>query len=334
MSIYGGIVTFCNPFSLFRFLSESSPPAPKWTAADIGDQTGKVVVITGANTGIGFVCAQTLAERGAKVYVCARSEQKGLDAVKKIEDRLTAINSGRQGQAVYLHLDLADLKSVAKAADELTKKESRLDVLMNSGGVMTPPAGSVNGAGLELQFATNVLGHYALTRLLLPTLLRTAKSNPDGTVRVVNVASSSIMAAPRGGIMFDNLANGSQLLLYGQSKLGNIVFANELARRYTDEGIISVALNPGNIETDLWQYQRDQLLSVNTFVHKYPQEMGALTQLYAATSPKVTKADSGAYFAPWARKDKPIRSEVHNPALGTKLWDWCDEQMKAAEIAV
>ncbi|KAL6309853.1 hypothetical protein BKA93DRAFT_722748 [Sparassis latifolia] len=320
-----------SPLKYGKAISEAYPPKPKWSTEDIGNLTGKVIIITGANTGIGFECAQTLASHGAKVYVCARSEQKGLDAVKRITEKIGGDSGLKSGQADFLLLDLADLQSVKKATDEFLKKESRLDVLMNSGGVMMPPAGSVNGAGLELQFATNVLGHFALTRLLLPTLLHTAKTSENGTVRVVNVASSAIMMAPWGGVKLNNIEGSSQMQNYGQSKLGNIIFSNELARRYGDSGILSVSLNPGNIQTELWQHQKS-FFTPNTFIHKYPVAMGALTQLYGATSPELTKADSGVYLFPWARKGEALRKEAYDVTLGSQVWDWCEEQMKAAGL--
>ncbi|KAH9931772.1 hypothetical protein B0H21DRAFT_760910 [Amylocystis lapponica] len=319
----GVTLSLLHPAKLRLIYTESFPPKPQWSVDEIGDLSGKVALITGANTGI------------AKVYVAARSEGKGKTAVERINTKVSQSVGSRSGSATLLLLDLADLQSVKSAADEFTSKETTLDILLNSGGVMMPPEDPKVMSGLDVQFATNVLGHFALTRLLLPTLVHTAQSTTDGTARVVNVASSAQMGAPSsdpGGIRFDRLSAGSSFERYGQSKLGNIVFSNELARRYTDSGIVSVSLNPGNIQTELWQHQRHSFFSPNTFISKYPVPMGALTQLYLAGSPNVSKADSGAYYIPWARRATPIRNEANDPALGAKLWDWCEHEMKKAGV--
>ncbi|GBE88955.1 Uncharacterized oxidoreductase [Sparassis crispa] len=326
----------CYPPNAAHYIAEVYPSSPKWSADQIGDLTGKVVLVTGANSGIGYASAFQLAKHGAKVYAAARSKEKGSTAVDKMNaDLAQAAGPLKPGQVVFLQLDLVDLHNVKRAADEFLSKEDSLHVLLNSAGIMTPPKGSQTESGIELQFATNVLGHYALTRYLLPVLLRTAAAAPDGTVRVVNVASLATAMAPAGGIHFDNLAGAMNwgFGVYGQSKMGNVVFANELARRYTDAGIISVSLNPGNLQTDLWRHQRS-FFDLKTVIHKYPIEYGMLTQLYAATAPEVTRADSGAYFVPWARRGPVLRKEAHDPVLGARLWEWCEGEMRRAGVEV
>lgn len=323
-------LSFLAPWSLYELLVESYPPRPRWSPDNIGDLAGKVVLITGANSGLGYESARVLAAHGAKVYVAARSQEKGMAAVEKINKELSA-HPETPGHAAFLHMDLMDLQSVKNAAETFVSEEDRLHILMNSAGVMLVPKEAEVASAVDIQFHTNVLGHVALTRYLLPTLISTANSADEGTVRVVNVASMAHFAAPPGGIRFDNLSGGFSFQRYGQSKLGNIVFSNELARRLEHTGVLSVAIHPGNIETDLWRYSRRSMFSLNTVVAKNPVERGALTQLYAATAPDIK---SGSYYVPWARKANPIRREAHDPVLGKRLWDWCDEQMTNAGVGL
>jgi len=322
-------LSFLAPWSLYELLVESYPPRPQWSPDNIGDLSGKVVLITGANSGLGYESAKVLAAHGAKVYVAARSTVKGMVAVENINKELAQTDA--PGHAAFLHMDLMDLQSVKDAAELFLSEEDRLDILMNSAGVMLVPKETEAASAVDVQFHTNVLGHVALTRYLLPTLISTAKAADEGTVRVVNVASMAHFAAPPGGIRFDNLSGGFSFQRYGQSKLANIVFSNELARRLSGTGVLSVAIHPGNIETDLWRYSRRSIFSLNTVVAKEPVQRGALTQLYAATAPEI---ESGAYYVPWARKANPVRKEAYDPVLGKRLWDWCSAQMTSAGVGL
>jgi len=334
-STFSVFLSICYPPILIQCLSEMFPSSPKWSPDTIGDLSGTVAFVTGANTGIGYISAFELAKHGAVVYVAARSEEKGKDAVDKINSELVKGPDSHRGRAVFIRLDLSDLKSVERAAKEFTQKEERLDILLNSAGVMTPPKGSRTESGIELQFATNVLGHFALTLLLLPVLKKTVPLSPDGMVRVVNVSSLALAFAPLGTFRFNNLFNSTALAfgIYGQSKIANCSFATELARRYKDAGILSVSLDPGNTETELWRHQKS-FFNMNSIVKKYPSEWGALTQLYAATSPDITMRDSGGWLAPWARKSKHFRKEATDPEIGASLWNWCEQQMAKEGVAV
>lgn len=331
ISVFLGL---CYPPTAIQCVSEMFPGRPQYSPNDIGDLSGKVVLITGANSGIGFECARELAGHGATVYVATRSEQKGKAAVDNINSEIAKRSEPLGGRAAFLQLDLADLNSVQRAAEQFMQMEGRLDVLLNSGGIMMPNAGSTP-SGIELHFATNVLGHYALTRLLLPVLKKTVPLSQDGVVRVLNVVSVGVAFAPKGGFHFDNLAHSSPLTfgIYGQSKLGNCVFASELARRYKDDGILSLSVNPGNVSTPIWTHDKS-LFSMNRMVVKYPAEWGALTPLYAATSPEVTMRDSGGWIAPWAHKSKHVRKEATDPVQGARLWDWCEEKMAEAGVSI
>lgn len=303
-------------------LSQSFPPKSKFRVDDIPDLTGKVIIVTGANTGIGKETTKALLAHNAKVYVAARSQEKAEVAIKDLKD-----STGKE--AVFLKLDLTDLKSVKAAAEEYLSKETKLDVLFNNAGVMFPPTDLLTTDGYDLQFGTNVLGHFYFTKLLLPTLIATAKAAPDGKARVITTSSSAHVVGP--GLKFATFKDSparrkmSTTDLYGQSKSGNIVQAFELARRYSSDGIISIPLNPGNIKTDLARHMPSFLRSI-LYCFVYDVEHGALTQLYAGTAPEAIELN-GKYLVPWARVGPP-RKYTRDPKLGEALWEWLEEQVK------
>ena len=206
----------------------------KWTTADIPDQTGRVAVITGANTGLGYETAAALADHGARVVLAVRNLDKGKDAAA----RITA-NSPHADVALQ-ELDLTSLESIRAAAEQLRADHDRIDLLINNAGVMWTPK-STTKDGFELQFGTNHLGHFAFTGLLLDRLLPVAGS------RIVTV--SSIGHRIRADIHFDDLQwerGYSRVGAYGQAKLANLLFTYELQRRLAPRGTtIAVAAHPG-----------------------------------------------------------------------------------------
>ncbi|KAG9045159.1 hypothetical protein FS837_006927 [Tulasnella sp. UAMH 9824] len=199
-------------------LSEFFPPKPKFNPErDIPDLSGKVVIVTGGNTGIGKQTIQVLLSKNAKVYMAARSKAKAEAAIAELK-RITGKDP------LFLQLDLANLDSVTKSANEFMSKESSLHLLFNNGGVMIPPLDQLTSDGYDLQFGTNVLGHSHFTLCLLPALLEGAKSSSDRKARVVNTSSNA--AAMINKIDFDTLRDGPKRRkmgrwnLYSQSKLG------------------------------------------------------------------------------------------------------------------
>jgi len=300
------------------------PPKPKWTAKDIPDLTGKVVIVTGGNTGIGKETVKALLEKNAKVYLAARSQARA-------ESAIADLKKSTEKDALFLELDLGSLESVKKAADDFKSKEKWLDILINNAGVMIPPQEAVTHDGYDLQFGTNVLGHFYFTQLLLPVLFAATERHPDEKARVVNVSSRGHLGFPK--INFDTLRDGparyklSRFNKYGQSKFGNIVFSNELARRYGDQ-LISSSLHPGIIDSELIRH-------VPTFLAKifrpllnllwYPADMGAITQLYAATSQE-GKEFNGKYLTAFARVSSSA-PQADDPAIGKKLWEWLETQV-------
>ncbi|KAI0067969.1 NAD-P-binding protein [Artomyces pyxidatus] len=325
------------PSKKIGVLSEMFPPKPTWTSADVPSMKGRVVIVTGGNAGIGKETCRVLLNNGAKVYLAARSESKANEAIRELEEK-----TGKK--AIFLRLDLADLPSVRKAAEDFLSKEQQLHVLFNNGGVMGPPLGDLTAQGYDAQFGINVLGHFFFTKLLIPVLLSTAKGNPNGTpckVRVITTSSNGhdLLALP-GGINWDTLQKGDVALparkqvneqgLYGQSKLGNILISNELAKRYGDQGIVAISLHPGSVKTDLQRYLTGSFIKwlmgviVNLLV--YDVSLGAITQLYAGTSPEAENMN-GEYLTSWARPQIPHKNAT-DPVLREKLWSWCEEQVK------
>ena len=212
----------------------------KWTTKDIPDQSGKIAIVTGANSGIGFEAAKALAAKGAHVVMACRNMEKGEKAVDDIRAATPA------AQLALKQLDLADLGSVRTFAADYQAQHSQLHMLINNAGVMALPYRTTED-GFEMQFGTNHLGHFALTGLLLPTLFATPGS------RIVTVSS---MAHQMGTIQFDDLGwekSYSKWRAYGMSKLANLLFTYELQRKLTAAGAdtIAVAVHPGYSATNL-----------------------------------------------------------------------------------
>lgn len=250
----------------------------KWSAADVPDQSGRVVVVTGANTGIGYHTAAVFADRGAHVVLAVRNLEKGNAARARIM-------AARPGAHVTLQqLDLCSLDSVRAAADALRTAYPRIDVLINNAGVMWTPK-QVTKDGFELQFGTNHLGHFALTGLVLDHML------PVPGSRVVTVSSQGhrIHAA----IHFDDLQwerRYNRVAAYGQAKLANLLFTYELQRRLGEAGksTIAVAAHPGGSNTELTRNLPRLIRPVATVLGPLlfqSPEMGALPTLRAATDP-------------------------------------------------
>ncbi|GAP63946.1 hypothetical protein ARMA_2369 [Ardenticatena maritima] len=287
--------------------------AAKWTAADMPDQTGKIIIVTGANSGIGYETARALAHKGAHVVMACRSRERAEAAAARIRAE------NPRGELAVLDLDLADLASVRAFADTFTQQYDRLDVLVNNAGIMAPPQRMTTKDGFEIQFGVNHLGHFALTGLLIGRLLATPKS------RVVTVSSG---AHRFGTINFDDLnweRSYSPWKAYAQSKLANLLFTFELQRRLEAKGAetIAVAAHPGYTNTNLQRYTRSFSL-LNKLLAQSP-EMGALPTLYAATMPDVRGGD---YFGPDGfmemrgyPKRVQAKPEAYDPETARRLWE-------------
>lgn len=198
-------------------------------------------LVTGGASGIGLELVKILYAHNAKVYIAARSEQKASKAIATVETSFPKSN----GELVFLHLDLNDLALVKQSAESFLSKESRLDVLWNNAGVMTPPQGSKTKQNYEAQLGTNCLGPFLFTKILTPLLIETAKSAPRGSVRVCWLASSAaeVNSPKPGGVDMKNLdyhKDQSAWYKYGVSKAGNVLYAKEFAKRYQADGVLSM----------------------------------------------------------------------------------------------
>lgn len=288
----------------------------KWTENSVPDMSGKVVIVTGANSGIGFETARVLAAQGAEVVMACRNLEKAGAAAEQIRQAVP------QAKLEIMRIDLADLASVRQFAAEFQSRYSQLDLLINNAGVMIPPF-TETADGFELQFGANHLGHYALTGLLLTTIMDTSHS------RIVNVSSMAHRFGS-GTINFDNLnaENGYNAQgAYAQSKLANLLFTLELNQQLAAHGsdTIATAAHPGWTVTGL---QKGMMHSLSRVVGQTPA-MGALPTLMAATESDVQAND---YIGPgrlWEMRGYPKKvgrtDAAQDAALAQRLWQVSEE---------
>ncbi|MFP3991216.1 oxidoreductase [Streptomyces sp. E11-3] len=289
-----------------------------WHASDIPDQSGRTAVVTGANSGIGYVTARELARRGARVLLACRSEARGKEAESRISSEVP-------GAAVeFVPLDLGDLSSVREFAAAYPGE--RLDLLINNAGVMALPY-TTTADGFETQFGVNHLGHFALTGLLLPKLMDTPGA------RVITV-SSGFHALSNIDIGDLNSERGyRRWIAYGRSKTANLLFVHELARslKAAGSGVVAAAAHPGYASTNLQtagvrmegRRRAERVVELGNRVMAQSAEMGALPTLYAATAPRV-RPDSftGPKLLGW--RGAPARSWrarwTLDDVAGERLW--------------
>lgn len=289
----------------------------RWDDRLMLDQSGKVAIVTGAGSGLGFETVRALAGKNAKVVMAVRNTAKGREAAARIKKECP------RADVDVMELDLADLSSVRKFAQNFTKRVSRLDLLINNAGVMVPPYGKTVD-GFELQFGTNHLGHFALTVLLIDMLKKVSGS------RIVTVSSG---AHAFGMLDFDDLnwekRRYNAWQAYGDSKLANLYFTRELQRRLDEEGsdVLAVAAHPGWAATELQRHQWWVRLLNNFFAQ--PVGMGALPTLYAATAPDVHGSE---YFGPDGKgqmRGYPVKVQSskrsRDMVVASRLWEVSEE---------
>ncbi|MET7426028.1 oxidoreductase [Dactylosporangium sp. NPDC005555] len=292
----------------------------RWSEAEIGDQSGRTFVITGANSGLGFEMSRALLAKGARVIMAVRNRDKG--------EKATKILSGGELRTV----DLADLDTVKRLADDLHRERVSIDVLVNNAGVMMPPR-TLSAQGHELQFAANHLGHFALTGLLLDLV----------TDRVVTV--SSTLHRP-GRIHYDDLDGArdySPAKYYSQSKFANVLFGLELDRRLRAAGAKqrSILAHPGysatNLQTSGPTGVMKAFMRIGNVVMAQPAAKGALNQLYAAVDPR---AEGGQFIGPdgigehrgLPKVVQPV-DRAADPADAQRLWT-LSEQLTGVQFEV
>jgi NAD(P)-dependent dehydrogenase (short-subunit alcohol dehydrogenase family) len=303
----------------------------QWTVDDIAPQNGRRIIVTGANSGIGYHTAAMLARRGAEVVFACRDERRGAQALAQLQTELP------DARLQLELLDLASLASVRAFAQRELALHRPLDILVNNAGVMAPPRRVETVDGFELQFGVNVLGHFALTALLLPAL-EMAASSSTAPPRVVTIAS---IAHKTGRIDFDDLQATRAyrpMSAYRQSKLADLMFAFELDRRLRarQSRVMSVAAHPGVAQTNLFRDDRSAATRalrsvlggmIGTLFNS--DFAGALPTLYAATAPE---AVSGGYYGPLGlfetrgERVGPARvaRKARNEADAKRLWQLCE----------
>jgi len=292
-----------------------------WTKNNIPDQSGKTIIVTGANAGIGFETALALYEAGAHVVLACRSIDNANRAISKLKEK------GGKGTLEAMQLDLADLNAIKQSAGDFLKTHQQLDGLINNAGVMVPPA-SKTAQGYELQFGVNFLGHFALTGYLYPLLNATPNS------RIVTVSS---LAYLRGAIDFENLHTEKgydPMREYAQSKLADIYFTRELQRRIIAAGdqTVSIAAQPGANKTELARHMDPGAYEA---AKKRVGELmdpwqGALPSLFAATDPDAKPAELYGPDQDGGYRGYPALAELAPHALDNetakKLWDWAEQE--------
>ncbi|MGW0764399.1 oxidoreductase [Streptomyces sp. NPDC002676] len=292
---------------------------PGWNTADMPDLTGRTAVVTGANSGLGYVTARELARKGARVVLACRSETRGSEAVRRLREEVA------QAAVEFGRLDLGDLASVREFADGLSY--DRLDLLVNNAGVMALPYG-VTADGFETQFGVNHLGHFALTGLLLPRLLATPGA------RIVTVSSLMHALANIDLRDLDSQQKYRRWIAYSRSKTANLLFTHELARRLGAHGsdVVAAAAHPGYAATNLQtagpraegRRGAERLMEAANRLFAQSAEAGALPSLYAATAHGV-RPDSffGPSFAMWRGAPAPSWRApwAVDDAVAERLWD-------------
>lgn len=291
----------------------------RWTAADMRDLTGKTVVVTGASSGIGAAAAAAFAAKGADVVLAVRNAAKG----ETVRDAI--LRRHPSAEVLVASIDLADLASIRAFADRMVHALPQVDILLNNAGLGMQRARAISTDGFERQFATNHLGPFALTGLLLPALLKAPAP------RVVAISS---LAHRGGAIDFDDLQGERRyggLKAYSQSKLANLLFTAELNRRATAVGarLVAVAAHPGFAATGFIQAiglptPLTAAMQVGAKVVAQTAERGALPGLYAATAPDVA---AGAYIGPGGpgeMRGSPapatLSTRSRDATLAARLW--------------
>jgi len=298
-----------------------------FTIDDIPDLSGKVILITGGTSGLGKLTVLAFARHNPEhIYFTGRNVTA---ATKVIEDVKAATPNANIS---FIECDLASLKSVQEAAGRFLSSSQRLDILMCNAGTVSRPGATADG--YEINMGTNHLGHALLIKLLLPTLLRTAEK-PAADVRIVLLTSLGFRSPPPGGILFDQLRQSTEYgqfpgfwMRYNQSKLANLLYAEELARRYPQ--ITTVSVDPGPCSTELVDKMPLLyyiLLRLFLFRRFSTPAQGVLGQIWASVVDK-NELKSGAFYEPLGKLGSrtPLSEDR---ALQEKLWQWTEEQLEA-----
>ncbi|KAG0045188.1 hypothetical protein BGZ83_009574 [Gryganskiella cystojenkinii] len=301
----------------------------RYSYEQIPDQTGKVAIVTGANSGLGYATMVALAGHGAHVFLACRNKQRALDAIERAKKEIkdSYPNAPRKPKLEFLELDLNDINKSRQAATEFLSRGLPLHLLVNNSGIICPF--ELSADGIEKQFAVNHLGHFVFTMGLLDRL---RESQPS---RVVVLSSFAHEVAVPGGIDFETLndpTKSDNMTRYGRAKLANVLFANALARRLSKEQVYVNTVHPGYVNNT--ELNRDEgvyaapvkvMLNMMFKLNGRPPRQGALTQLYLATSPEIVNKDvRGRYFVPIANEIQP-HAYAQDEELQERLWTFSEE---------
>ncbi|KAJ7278943.1 oxidoreductase [Mycena rebaudengoi] len=295
-------------------------------AIAIPDLSGRVIFVTGGTAGIGKETILALAAHNPQRIYFSGRDSKRAEAI--------IAEGNNAASLVFLQCDLTSLASVEQAAKQIVSESDRLDTVICNAGVMNvPPA--LTKDGYEVHFGTNHVGHALLIKILLPVLLRTAEM-PGSDVRIVSLTSQGFATHPSGGIVFKDLRTTQDTMLarpsrYGQSKLANILYAAELARRYPQ--ITSVSVHPGVVSTDLVlsqsAFMRALIHITNPSGLLTPPE-GARNQLWASTADK-SGITNGEYYEPVGELGKHARKSK-DTKLAAELWEWTEKELAGYQV--
>ncbi|KAE9375269.1 putative oxidoreductase,short chain dehydrogenase [Stipitochalara longipes BDJ] len=325
-------------------INQTWPPhPPTFTEANVlpGSEKGRVFIVTGGNSGIGFELCKILYTSGATIYMASRTQAKAEAAIKTITASSSSLKTN--GHLKFLHLDLNDLLSVKSAAATFASQETKLDVLWNNAGQgpKSVKPGQKTVQGFEPMIGMHCIATLLFTELLVPQLRAAARKGKAGRTRVVWTSSGMAEeGSPNNGIDFSALDNGTGNLWtnYGHSKFGTWLLGREFAQRYGGDGIVSVVQNPGNAKGGSYAGSpRLMMVLFNAFVLQ-ETVFGAYTELYAGLSGEIGVQNNGTYVIPWGRvygveevprKDlvKALKTiEEGGLEYGEKFWGWCEEK--------
>ena len=321
--------------SFYSHWMQTFPGSPCFTEQDIPSQSGKVFIVTGGSSGIGFELVKMLYGKGGTMYLATRSQIKASATIKAIEDSEQQPSS--VGKIHFLHLDLDDLESVRAAAAAFAAQESRLNVLWNNAGIGAVPAGSKTKQGLEQHMGTNCVAPLLFTELLLSQLRAAAAEAPKASVRVVWTSSHIVdTASPKGGLVMEEMTTPSEdpVRNYVASKAGNWLLASEWARRFGNNSVLSLTQNPGSLSTPIWRHT-SKLVRILASPLLYKAKFGAYTEAWAGLSPDVKMEDAEKYAIPWGRWHPSPRDDIvatlkskeqGGTGLAEVFFDWCEDQ--------
>ncbi|OAG08317.1 NAD(P)-binding protein [Paraphaeosphaeria sporulosa] len=313
--------------------------APAWDPSLLPDLTGKIFVVTGGNTGIGYITIQHLLSRNARVWLGARDATKAQAAIRSLRE------TNPKGEVEHLLLDHMDLASVARAAEQVLEREKSLNGIINNAGIMATPY-ALSKDGYEAQWQTNYISHWLLTYKLLPLLQATAKRQGAGSARVVCVTSVGHKFYRQKKIDYGaiNSQDSTPYQRYGLSKLGNILHAKQIAATYgpssalgeTGGEVWAATCHPGNYDTQLTQGGGTLVTIAKPLLKLFGiidtnMDNGSHSSLFIGASQEFKREMCGEYFVPIAKLARPS-AIAQDANEATQLWSWTEKELRSRSL--